>query len=215
MMIKLNIFSPLALTVAVFAVSCGDKNSPGVEYMPDMYRSPSVEAYVDYTHTDSLMARTPPAGTVPFHKNTAMVYNNMPYAYKNTPEDYEAAGANLKNPIPFSEEVLAEGRDLYTKFCIHCHGPEGNGDGTMVTNDKFPPPPSYHDKLADLPPGKMFHSITYGKGLMGPHAPLLTKEERWKIVYYVQKLQGKGATDTTAAATAKMPADSAQANVKQ
>ena len=33
--------------------------------------------------------------------------------------------------------------------------------------------------------------MTYGKGLMGSHASQLTKEERWKVVYYVQKLQGK------------------------
>ena len=36
----------------------------------------------------------------------------------------------------------------------------------------------------------MFHSITYGKGTMGSHASQLTQEERWKLVYYVQKLQG-------------------------
>ena len=33
--------------------------------------------------------------------------------------------------------------------------------------------------------------MTYGKGLMGSHASQLTKEERWKVVYYVQHLQGK------------------------
>jgi hypothetical protein len=33
--------------------------------------------------------------------------------------------------------------------------------------------------------------MTYGKGLMGSHASQLTKEERWKVVYHVQTLQGK------------------------
>lgn len=210
----------VAVTFCVLA-ACGDPQSPGLEYMPDMYRSPSVEAYVDYSHPDSMMVRTPPAGTVPYSKNAALAYNNMPYAYKNTPEDYEAAGANLKNPIPLTPQVLDEGKGLYDKFCTHCHGPQGKGDGTMVLNDKFPPPPSYPDKLADLPAGKMFHSISYGKGLMGPHAPMLTKEERWKIVHYVQTLQkpnavAPGATDTTAAAgSAAAPNDTLHANLKK
>ncbi len=38
-----------AVLGTVLLASCGgEKDSPGIEYMPDMYRSPSVEAYVDY-----------------------------------------------------------------------------------------------------------------------------------------------------------------------
>jgi hypothetical protein len=38
-----------SLRVPVLLASCGgDPNSPGVEYMPDMYRSPAMEAYVDF-----------------------------------------------------------------------------------------------------------------------------------------------------------------------
>ena len=61
--------------------------------------------------------------------------------------------------------------------------------------------------IKNLPEGKIFHSITYGKGLMGQHASQLTAEERWKLVYYVQKLQGPketaaaDSTKTTAAVT--------------
>ncbi len=34
--------------------------------------------------------------------------------------------------------------------------------------------------------GKMFHTITYGKGLMGSHSSQLTQEERWKLVHYIR-----------------------------
>ena len=38
-----------ALAVIALLASCGKApNSPGIEYMPDMYRSPAIEAYVDY-----------------------------------------------------------------------------------------------------------------------------------------------------------------------
>ena len=69
------------------------------------------------------------------------------------------------------------------------------GDGKVVTNGGFPPPPAYSSaQLIDLPEGKMFHSITYGKNLMGPHASQLTQDERWKIIYYINILQQMGET---------------------
>lgn len=177
--------------------SCGkeDPNSPGVEYMPDMYRSPSLEYYQVHTvDGDTLMnAKLPVAGTV------ARGY--LPYTYPNTPEGYEAAGANLKSPLDRSRLVEWEkqGEELYSKFCIQCHGPSGGGDGKV--GQKLPgAPPAYNGTLKDLPEGKIFHSITYGKGLMGAHNSLLTAEERWKLVHYVQLLQGHGSKEASAAA---------------
>ena len=38
---------PIALGAMLLA-SCAADNGPGIEYMPDMYRGPAVEAYVDY-----------------------------------------------------------------------------------------------------------------------------------------------------------------------
>ena len=161
--------------------------------MPDMYRSPSYETYsANNFYQDSMSARRPVEGTIP--------RGFMPYPYANDTAGYSAAGKFLKNPVPFSPEVLAQGEVLYTKFCIHCHGSQGGGDGLVA--QKLPgAPPAYSGALKNLPEGKIFHSITYGKGLMGPHAPLLSKEERWKIVYYVQKLQhpeGVAKADSTA-----------------
>ena len=82
-----------------------------------------------------------------------------------------------------------DGEVLYGKFCIHCHGATGAGDGKV--GGKLPgPPPAYNGALKNLPEGKIFHTLTYGKGTMGSHASQLTQEERWKLVFYVQKLQG-------------------------
>ena len=39
-----------------------------------------------------------------------------------------------------------------------------------------------------LPVGKAFHTITYGKGLMGSHAFMLDPEERWKVIHFVKSL---------------------------
>lgn len=185
--------------------SCGkrDPNSPGVEFMPDMYRSPSLEYY--QTHSldgvDSIPnAQLPVKGTI------ARGY--MPYVYPNTPDGYEAAGLNLKNPLTEKsrEAYEAEGEVIYGKFCVHCHGATGAGDGKVA--GKLPgPPPAYNGTLKNLPEGKIFHTLTYGKGSMGSHASQLTQEERWKLVYYVQKLQGPKETvaDSTKATAVATP----------
>ena len=95
-----------------------------------------------------------------------------------------------QNPIAYSDEVMKEGKVLFERFCKHCHGEKGDGDGNVPATGKYPPPPAYNGQLKDLPAGQIFYSITYGKGAMGSHASQLNKEERWKVVYYVQKLQG-------------------------
>ena len=43
-----NPIVPIAAFVVAMSGCVTDENSPGLEYMPDMYRSPAVEAYVDY-----------------------------------------------------------------------------------------------------------------------------------------------------------------------
>ena len=197
--------SILGLAYLAVLASCADPNreyspqlkhfEPEVEYTADvdMYRSPSLETYGESSLFKDLMAsRTPVEGTVP--------RGFMPYPFPNTNEGYNLAGETLKNPLPNSPEIEAEGKELYSKFCVHCHGPEGKGDGTMVKNGKFPPPPSYTagvssggGKMSELPEGKMFHSITYGRNLMGSHASQLNADERWKIIRYIQTLQKPGA----------------------
>lgn len=188
-----QVFSLVAVfgCVAIAVTSCGkkDPNSPGVEFMPDMYRSPSLETNMSYVSIvdgkqtgDTLQAnRMPVVGTIP--------RGFMPYPYPNTPEGYELAGAELHNPLPKTDANVAEGEALYGKFCVHCHGASGEADG-LVAAKLSGKPPSYKDAaIMALPEGKMFHSITYGKGIMGSHASQVSKEERWKIIMYIRKLQ--------------------------
>ena len=181
-------------------VACtSDPLSPGVEYMPDMYRTPSIEEYVDYGEiqdtinvnlANKLSAKVPPDGTIPFSENRDKARFNFPYPYENSNEGYELAGVELENPIVFTEEVYLQGKEIYTNFCVHCHGEKGLADGsiTMKAGGKYPNPTIYKD-IVGLTQGKMYHTLTYGKGNMGSHASQITQEERWVVIHYVQTLK--------------------------
>lgn len=211
----------ITVSASIFVLSActTDPNSPGVEYMPDMYRSPSIEPYVDYGEVrgdinenakNSISALHPPKGTIPYYGMGENVAVMMPYKHgapkaadethglfgvAQDPSGYADAAAD-KNPIPYSEEVLEEGKDLYTKFCQHCHGEKGDGQGKIAQNGAIQGIPDYATKLKDLPEGQIFYSITYGKGLMGSHASQLNKAERWKVTHYVKALQNGGTYPT-------------------
>lgn len=196
------------LSTAIIALatlhSCTvDPNAAGVEYMPDMYRSPALEAYVDYGTNKTMdwtqqqkdaagikpvLVRTPPQGTIPFVKSEMRQFV-MPYPLNNTPEDYERAATEIKSPLLSEKNHVLCGKEIYTTMCTHCHGEAGHGDGAISKNGHIQGIPDYATKLKDLPEGKMYHTITYGKGLMGQHASQLNQLERWQVIEYVKLLQ--------------------------
>ena len=185
--------------LSLVLVACNDPQSPGVEYMPDMYRSPAIETYVDYNFPDSATSRQAPENSIP--------RGYMPYAYNNTTEDYELAGQNLSYPEGMSAKSIEQGKVLYTSFCAHCHGKKGQGKGS-ITNAIYGAVPSDIDEtpnrrgnraMIDLKPGHIYHTIMYGLNAMGPHSSLIRENDRWKIVAYVQTLQGKDPLSAAAA----------------
>jgi len=196
-------------SVVMLAASCSkDPKSPGLEYMPDMYRSPSYEVYTTNPNfPDSLTMQAPVKGTIP--------RNYTFFNYPSSNEGYEAAGRDVKNQLAVTEENVAEGKRQYEIYCTHCHGSTGQGDGSIVAIGKFPPPPSYSKgnssrggAMRDLTDGKIFHTITYGINLMGSHASQINPEDRWKIVMYVRQLQNDnkpvGSTATTTSDSTKV-----------
>ena len=48
--------------------------------------------------------------------------------------------------------------------------------------------------------GTMFHSVTYGKNLMGSYASQLSTEQRWMIIHYIKEKQAASVTATPAPA---------------
>ena len=177
--------------VVISLTACENEQSPGVEYMPDMYRSPAIEAYVDYNYPDSMTSLLTPENSIP--------RGYKPYAYANNDEGMELAGNQLTYPFQLTEKNIAEGKELYESFCAHCHGQKGKGEGS-IQNPIYGAVPSYVSdvpnrrggrSMKELKAGHIYHTIMYGLNAMGPHSSLIREQDRWKIVAYVQKLQGK------------------------
>ena len=80
------------LVLSMLSSCVKDENNPGYEFMPDMYRSPSLEIYASNTFfEDSLNARLPVDGTIP--------RGFVGFDYESNLEDYLEAGVRLVNPM--------------------------------------------------------------------------------------------------------------------
>ncbi|MEM7367015.1 MAG: cytochrome c [Bacteroidota bacterium] len=201
-----------------------DKSQRNVEYAPNMYNSLPLEPYSQtvYMHdmggnyaavsdtdkvvyfADGLSAQAPPEGTVPRSESWYTEEAYSPYPYPNDLEGYELAGVEVSSPLNnpdtnekgynCTEETYQKGKELFTRFCIVCHGANGKGNGKIVQpNGPYPPVPSYSGPtIVNLPEGKMFHTITHGKNLMGSYASQLTPNERWQVICYIQEFQKEG-----------------------
>jgi mono/diheme cytochrome c family protein len=220
---KRNLFTIIGTSSVILLMlnSCvSDPDSPGLEYAPDMYRTPSIETYVDYGEVRGrideskkvkLSARIPARNTIPYYgKDTAEVKLMLPYFRKpnvafreshglygfdvSLADEYTLAAADKRNLLGINalsaEKVLANGKELFTAMCQHCHGEKGDGNGPMVISGAYVGVPNYAN-LANLSDGQMFYSIYYGKGMMGSHGSILSKKEIWTLVHYVRQFQNK------------------------
>ncbi len=175
MMHKTIQYTTLVIVAFAMMTSCTtDPNSPGVEYMPDMYRSPAIEAYVDYgedpyyvteevavSQRNQQSARKPVAWTIAFQGEDKAF--GLPYPYPNTPEGYEMAGEENRSPLPTTLENIEAGALTFGLMCSHCHGETGKGDGAISKNGHILGIPDFSAKLKDLPEGKMYHTLMLAK----------------------------------------------------
>jgi mono/diheme cytochrome c family protein len=195
---KKLIISSLFLTAITFIfTSCSRDNSkPGYEYMPDMAHSVAYETYTtNPNYADNQTNRQPVKGTIPLFQGMIGVASNFkPYPFANTVGGYDSAAMFIFNPLANTEENLKEGHRLFEIYCSPCHGKKGNGDGSIVVNpnikNPYPAPPSYFsERLLGLKEGNMFHSIHYGRNLMGSYATQIDQKQIWQVIHYIRGLQ--------------------------
>lgn len=177
-------YKGLILVVIVLMVmqACFDPSKPNYQYFPNMYEPVGYETYADSdAFANGIEAQLPVAGSV--------ARGWEPYDYPDTNEGYEAAKADLKSPLEATAENSATGKELYGIYCAVCHGNKGDGQGILMTREKFLGVPSYADR--DITSGSIYHVLMYGKNAMGSHAGQVNAEERWQIAQHVMELRSK------------------------
>lgn len=171
----------LFLIVAT-ATSCADKDSPNYQYFPDMYESVPYDTYGEYNiFVNEQEAKLPVEGTI--------ARGWMPYEYEDTNEGYALSKAELKNPLPYTEDNLTSGKELFNIYCAVCHGEKGDGQGILVQREKILGIPSYDDAGRAITEGSVYHVMYFGLNAMGSYASQTSIEERWQIDHYVMKLK--------------------------
>lgn len=229
----ISTYTLAAATGLVVLASCNTvTDSSGLEYMPDMYRSPAVEPYVDYGEVRGKenievksvqSAMTPPSGTIPYAGTNADYMAAMAPYMRPGPKDgntshglygwnltqdstnhYELAVAD-KNPIVLTADNKdAVFADGKKLYEANCMHCHGEkGDG----NGPMVKSKAYGSQPANLSTlaiadGQVFYSTYYGKGAMGAHSMLLNNKEMWTLVHYVNKFRKEGYGDNLNAAGA-------------
>ena len=172
----------LVLGIVLSLTSCFDKSKPNYQYFPNMYEPVGYKTYGEYdVFSGGVEAQLPVEGTIP--------RGWIPYEYPDTPEGYDSAKVNLTSRVPFTEENLARGKELYGIYCAVCHGSRGDGKGILATREKFLGIPSYDDPARAITQGSIYHVVYYGRNAMGSHASQINETERWQVTQYVLKLK--------------------------
>ena len=206
-MLKLkNKLIVVALSGIILVGCTANGDNPGLEYAPQMYNSVGYEPLSQIKDEDqgNWLDSNPADGHGEFYNSNKYngpsqmtMWEPVPgtvargkYVPYSIPKDSVALAAGLVSPYEGNKDVIPQGKALYERFCTHCHGEKGQGDG-LVGQVVLGVPAYNVGATKDLPAGHIFHVITNGIRRMGAHGSQLSEDERWKIVSYVQTLQNQ------------------------
>jgi mono/diheme cytochrome c family protein len=201
MMKKFGVITGCLLAGAVL-VSCSKvRRNTGRAYMPDMAYS---RAYETYASTEALQKKGVHYNAMPVEGTIARGDTLTVYSNKNDSAGY-ANSKNFVNPLPALSAIqFKEASRLYLIYCGICHGEKLDGQGPLWKGGDGPFPAAPKDFMAAdmkaMAEGTMFHSVTYGKNLMGSYAPQLSAEQRWMIIHYIKEKQAASGSTTVAPA---------------
>jgi len=204
---KILAFTGIAILLLTM-VSCDNvRRNPGRAYMPDMAYS---RAYETYASTENLEEKNIHYTAMPV-TGTVARGDMFAYTIKNDSLGYVLSAATV-NPLKADSIDLKEAARLYLVNCGICHGEKLDGNGPLWKGGDGPYPAApknlVSDELKAMAAGTMFHSVTYGKNLMGSYASQLSTTQRWMIITYIKAKQSEGALTAAAATTTAATTDS-------
>ena len=155
---------------------------------------------------DGMGSRKPVAGTVPRgFEQTGVVHGfggsysfGNSTAYLDTGKMGDAYGDGMPSELGLQDDelpgFLRHGKERYKISCMPCHGEAGDGKGTVAVLGIAAVPSLMNFPKPNYPDGKMYETITKGKGLMGGYGYNIPVNDRWAIIAYVRALQSASQT---------------------
>jgi len=180
----------LAALVGAHALILPDPSQRNYEFFPNMVESYARDAQSPplVLHDGTAVDLRPPVGSV------ARGY--IPFEYPATPEGALLAGRELQNPFAADDaEAAARGAVVFSNFCAVCHGGAGHGDGTVTRRGVPPPPNLLLEHSLNMADGQMFHVITTGQANMASYASQVERDDRWRAILHVRRLQAAPPAD--------------------
>lgn len=203
------------VVVMIAILSCNrPRRNTGRAYMPDMVYS---NAYETYGASEERLSKSGAHYTGRPVEGTIARGDMFPYTLKNDTLGY-AQSVSVVNPLPpLDASKYLEAARLYLVNCAICHGDKLDGNGPLFKGGDGPftaAPKNFMDaEMKAMPEGKMFHSVTYGKGQMGSYASQLSTEQRWMVIHYIKEKQKGAGSGAVAADSIKTATDTTKANM--
>jgi len=133
------------------------------------YTREEIEALQDKTEMDAIVAYLQVIGT----------------AVKKKEEILEAKIVEERNPLAQDKAAIERGKELYKKYCLICHGEEGEGGIGISLKDNI-----WLGKEGDISDGKLYSIIADGTpGGMPPFGTQIDKNGIWSLVSYIRALK--------------------------
>lgn len=114
------------------------------------------------------------------------------------PAATRAQGGGAQNAATASEASISEGKSLYQRECVSCHGPAGKGDGPDVNTLKVKPTDLSSQEMWLKSDAALSSRISEGKTPMPSFRSKFSKRELEALVSYIRTLAPKGADNASA-----------------
>ncbi len=175
------------LLLLAISGSLGCWEQVSMDWFPQMKRQMAIQPFELNTFVGKGQGLTPPEGTVPV----------------GGPElDVALLGMLeqevIPNPMPMSLASLKRGEVLYGRYCVICHGPNGEGDGPLAG------PPYGNGPLVGvlaiggpngiakaLTDGHIYTTISLGRVRM-PGYKRIPPRQRWDLINYIRDMNAHG-----------------------
>ena len=93
---------------------------------------------------------------------------------------------SLYNPYNIEPLTLPQAQEVYTLYCIRCHGGQGQGYAQEHTAQEVPDfKQAWVRQQSD---GALYWKIREGKGIMPGYKLKLSNEQQWQLVEYIRDL---------------------------